>query len=54
MTGAGLTDPNDVRLLGAVRTALARPLADPVAVLDLPLSRREARALERELLGGSR
>lgn len=54
MTRAGLTDPNDVRLLDAVRAALVRPFVDPVAVLDLPLSRRAARALERELCGGSR
>ena len=53
MIGAKLTDPNDVALLAAVRGALVRPFVDPVAVLDLPLSRRAARALERELCGGS-
>lgn len=55
LTGRGrdLADPHDVALLAAVRGALARPFVDPVAVLDLPLSRRAARALERVLLAGS-
>lgn len=35
--------------LAAVRVALAQPFADPVNVSGIPMSRAEARALERAL-----